>query len=528
MSRWNTDSRAALAHYALLALGAVWIAVCSRGQWFFFDEWAFLVEPDGANLNAPHVGHWSLSPLVITLALRAVFGLGSYVPYLGLAVLVHLGIAHLLWRVLRRVGTQRWVAVALAAMFTVLGAGAENILWAFQLGFMGAVLLGLGALLIADVEAPKRPWLAYAGFAVLSVASLTFSGTALPLLAASALVAWRRRGFLRAVLLTLPAIVVYGAWYLYATRTFEMAGNGRVSGLGQLLTGVPTYAAKMFVDALQLMTPVPSFGIVLFAVLLIAVLARVTALWQHRPTALALVAGAVVFSLLTGFSRINNGFDATLQGRYVYMMIALTLPLMGVILTVAIRRRWLNPVLAVLIVLLAALYNAGLLSAQAMMQSEREINTRDILYASLAVIDDPQFDVDDSAKPEPVYAPDVTVGKLRLLLDRGWISEQPYTSDAYLTAIANLIPTQSVTSAPDGDCAILPSGGTPVGEDVVLSAFGPASVQVVAGPSVGAPTGQGRTVHLDAGTTTVHLDSRFVWTVVGPEDPSVRLCDAGL
>lgn len=527
MSRWNTDSRAALAHYVLLAAGALWIALCARGQWFFYDEWAFLVEPDASGLMAPHVGHWSLSPILITELLRSIFGLSTYVPYLAVAVLIHLGIAHLLWRALRRLGTHRWVAVALAFLFTVLGIGSENILWAFQIGFMGAILLGLGAVLVADVQAPKRPWIAFIGFVVLTTASLTFSGTALPLLAAAALVAWRRHGLRRAVVMLLPAVVVYGCWYVYATRSFDMAKGGRVDGFGQLLTGVPQYAAKMFVDALQLLTPIPSFGIILFTIVLIAAVARFTSLWRTRPIALALLLGGLVFALLTGFSRINNGFEATLQGRYVYMMLTLMFPLIGVILTVAIRRRMIQPTLAVALVLATAVYNAGVMRVTASAQSERELNTRDILYAAAAIVEDPSWDIPDDAKPEPVFAPDVTVASLRMLVERGWLTPHPYSSTAYLTAIANLTP-ETETVATVEDCPVLPNGGTPVGEDPVFAASGPASFQLVAGPSVGAPTGQGRAVDLTTGTTTVELDPHFVWTVVGPEDGSVRLCDDDL
>ena len=45
-------------------------------------------------------------------------------------------------------------AVAVAILLLVYGSGFENLFWAFQIGFVGSVALGLWALVVAD-----RPWL---------------------------------------------------------------------------------------------------------------------------------------------------------------------------------------------------------------------------------------------------------------------------------------------------------------------------------------------------------------------------------
>ncbi len=425
-------------HYLLLAAGGLFIALCARHQWFFFDEWAFLVPSGPTNLLAPHVGHWSTGPMLLTHALQGMFGLRSYAPYVGLAIAIHLGIAHLLWRILRRVGVQEWVAVALAFFFTVLGAGAQNILWGFQIGFMGAILLGLGALLVVDVAEPRHPALAYAGFVVLSVTSLAFAGTALPLLAAAAVLAWRRRGWRRAALLLAPSVVIYAAWYLYAATAFVQAPAGRAETVEQLLTAVPQYAATMFVDALQAITPIPLFGIVLFTVVLLVVAARFTALWRTRPLALATTLAAVAFALLTGFSRVNLGIPEAGAGRYVYYMVALMLPVLGVAATAAIRRRALLPALAVLVIAAAAVYNAGLLRVDSLEQASREQGSRAIISAAAAALSDPALTVPPDAQPEPQYAPDLTAADLRMLLEEGQFVPGPYTPDDYETARKNL------------------------------------------------------------------------------------------
>ena len=46
-------------------------------------------------------------------------------------------------------------------MFVLFGAGAQDILWAFQITFTGALVFGLVQLLLADHDGPvdRRDWL---------------------------------------------------------------------------------------------------------------------------------------------------------------------------------------------------------------------------------------------------------------------------------------------------------------------------------------------------------------------------------
>ena len=47
------------------------ILVLGRNQWFYYDEWSFLVPNDVRELLAPHVGHLSAAPTLLTWGLRA-------------------------------------------------------------------------------------------------------------------------------------------------------------------------------------------------------------------------------------------------------------------------------------------------------------------------------------------------------------------------------------------------------------------------------------------------------------------------
>ena len=47
-------------------------------------------------------------------------------------------------------GADPWVATALALLFALLGAGAEDLAWAFQIGFVSSVLFGLLSMEVAE------------------------------------------------------------------------------------------------------------------------------------------------------------------------------------------------------------------------------------------------------------------------------------------------------------------------------------------------------------------------------------------
>ena len=97
-------------HYAALFVSFFAILWIGRDQWFFGDDWAILAPRLDGSVMLPHVGHWNLIPAIVFPLVRNWLGLGSYLPYLALAVLAHLAVAHLGWRILGRIGTKPWVA----------------------------------------------------------------------------------------------------------------------------------------------------------------------------------------------------------------------------------------------------------------------------------------------------------------------------------------------------------------------------------------------------------------------------------
>src|SRR4029077_5915683 len=135
-------------------------------------------------------------------------GMRSYVPYMAVLLALHATSVVLLFELVRRRAGGA-VAIAAALLLLVMGAAWENLLWAFQIAFVGSVACGLGALLVMDAW-PRRMSLAM----VLLFGSLMFSGIGLFFWVAAPV--WlfltpTRRGDL---VWLAPVAIAFVAWYL--------------------------------------------------------------------------------------------------------------------------------------------------------------------------------------------------------------------------------------------------------------------------------------------------------------------------
>ena len=145
----QTSGAPVFVHVAVLAAGLGVLAAAAARGWFFYDDWYFLRQLPEA-IWAPHVGHWNAVPAVVFMGLQRVFGMDHYLPFAVPAILAHLGVVHLLWRIMLRQGVRAWLATAVSVLLTFLGAGAEALAWAVQIGFVGAICAMLGAVLLLD------------------------------------------------------------------------------------------------------------------------------------------------------------------------------------------------------------------------------------------------------------------------------------------------------------------------------------------------------------------------------------------
>lgn len=104
----------------------------------------------------PHNEHWSVLPILLWRAIFSVAHLTTYWPYLVPLLLAHVAVVHLVWRRCLHEGVNPWLANALALLFALIGAGAEDLAWAFQIGFVGSVMLGLLAIEVAELAPAGR------------------------------------------------------------------------------------------------------------------------------------------------------------------------------------------------------------------------------------------------------------------------------------------------------------------------------------------------------------------------------------
>jgi hypothetical protein len=401
-------------HYAALVVSFVAILWIGREQWFFGDDWAILVPRLDASILVPHVGHWNMTPAIVFQLLRDWLGLGSYLPFLALAVVAHLAVVHLGWRILGRVGVQPWLATALSIAVMLLGGGSENIFWAFQFGFMGAIALALWVLILFDRARLNIPLII-----VLSLLAPTFSGTAIPVLAAAAVIGVVRHGWWRTVLLLLPTATSYLLWYFLVARHYAVpaAGITSIGGLGRAVL----YGGAMFAGGLGRALPLIWLGVIPALTTAVWCARTVRAGLSSRATAAyAMVIGSAVFVALTTYARMSFGISAAASERYAYVVIVLLLPALGLQLTwLAARGRPSFAAVAAALVLIVGV-NTVDLGIEAHAQAVREAGSERRIFADLnRLLATPADPALLAAAADPQWSPDLLGSDLLALYRSG-------------------------------------------------------------------------------------------------------------
>jgi hypothetical protein len=504
---------ATIAHYASLVVGFAIVAYLARTQWFFYDEWRFMWEP-AETLWAGHAGHWSTVPVLIWMALQAVFGLSSYWPFLLLEILTHILAAHLLWRVMNRVGSAPWISTAVVAVFLVLGAGAENLLWGFQYGYIGAIACGLGAVLLA-----LRPRLGAggaAGIAALLVIGAATSGTALPLFLPVALVVWRTHGWQRLVISVGIPVLAYLTWYLAIAGP---NGNAVFRARGEEILFVPQYMGFMFVEGLGRLIPLPYIGAVVVALIGLWILRSLgRKLSSGMLAAVGLVGSGVVFAALTGYSRWGTSLASASSDRYVYFLFVALAAVVGLMVTGAVRASGARLLLALGLVAFVGVYNLGELVTTARSDAARENFGHQAISAGIALAEQFPSRIDQDASPEPTYVTP-SISALQTLHDQDGLPVIEFSPEARLTALVNLGVTVAAAAVPEV-CTPL-TQGTTVTSGSTVTTDGSGAVWIAAVDDDG-HQGQPRELKLEDGAHTIEtLDGA---SLIATGAPNVSMC----
>ena len=406
-------------HWLSLVLAALILAWINRNQWFIADEWSFLtdrsIRPTGDALNifAGHNEHWSTTVVLGYRVLFKLFGVRTYAPYLVVLFAFHLALCHFLWRLLLRVGTQAWTAVAAIAIFAVLGAGWENLLRAFQWQLFGPLLFGVGALLlIRTTGRTQRNDVIAAGLLVLAVAT---SGTGITATAVVALALLLRQRFHALVFVIGPAALAYSAWFLLVGRTEPSPSF--VQPFSTAVQSIPAYVWRGLTDAVDLSTGLAGVGAIVIIGITIFAARQAQPRQEPWPLVLAPAAGAVFFLALTTLKRSGLGVATAGSSRYIYLIVVLLLPLATLAFDHITLKRKLRPIILALLTAALLVTQVSTLHSEAVKTAgQGQLDKRRFLATAKLDQRSTPFLV---TIPEPVYDPNVSVEDLSALLKDG-------------------------------------------------------------------------------------------------------------
>jgi len=375
-----SDRLATVAHAATLIGSFLFWAWLDRDLWFFGDEWDFLVRRGLAygpanprSIWFPHNEHWSTLPILLWRGLYNTFHLSSYWPYLVPLLLTGVGVMHMSWRLCRRVGVDIWVATAAVGLLGFLGAGAEDLTSAFQIGFVASVLFGLIAFDLlarpaggtggndqAGPTAGATRTTATAGIAgtaprwpdaiasVALLASLMCSAIGVAMVAGAAVLLFATRSFRRSLaVLALPA-ASYLIWLVFIGRRGLSSPADHLSLMK--VTTLPGYVWFGLSSALGTTFNLEAAGTALLVGLAAWVGYHIRPLWRQSPVLLGLFVAGVTFYAVAGLGRDTTLGADTVVSRYVYVGIAILLPVIAKVLSSA--GAW--PVTRVAIIVLLA------------------------------------------------------------------------------------------------------------------------------------------------------------------------------
>lgn len=327
---------ASAAHWVSLVAAFGFWAWVDRGLWFFGDEWDFLVgrglfygPTSPHSIWYPHNEHWSTLPILLWRGLFNVFHLSSYWPYLVPVLLAQVVVMHLVWRLCRRVGADPWISFTAVTLLGFLGAGAEDLAWAFQIGFVASVMFGLLAIDLLDRPASSRRRPDGAAAAAL-LASLMCSTLGDAMVVGAAVIAFARMPKRRAALVIAPPLGIYVLWFAFVGHLglTEHSDHFPLS----VFTNVPNYVWTGLSSALGQTFNLEAAGTAILVGLAVWTGWHMRGLWAEQPVLVALGTAVVAFYALAAVGRDASTVSPTVS-RYIYVAIALLVPLMAKILS---------------------------------------------------------------------------------------------------------------------------------------------------------------------------------------------------
>ena len=447
---WWSPNRYRIALSALL-VGA-WVALMllatNTNQWFFADEWEFIArrsKPAGLGDTIrmylrPHNEHWSTLPLLVYRAIFGVVGLKAYWPYLIVHLATHVGLGFLLARRLRSDRARIPVVLFTTAIFLFLGAGSENILWAFQTAWIAAVSFCLIGLEIVD-RAARNGTLGKRSIGLLwlvGVAALMCAGTGVSSVVGICLSVLLRFGWRKALLVGSVPGVIMAAWLM----SFGRDNSSEPVSWGYSPYRVGGYAWRALVAMIDRSTGFSGLGVLVVVAVTCGSLHRFSSLARNHASALCLAVAGVFFSIVVALGRVR--FDDPEASRYSYVLFVFFVPLLVVLLEhilVGRPRVWQG--VATIFSTFFLLNSVGVLTDNARIEGIRELQLKRTVVAAFAVANSPL--AAPQATPD-ARAPDLTMGRIRNLVAQGILV--PGKPEKDLVALVSAVSSVDVTPMP--------------------------------------------------------------------------------
>ena len=334
------SSRAAFAVFAVLLAFAVPFVLFRVGSyhWFFRDDFWFLTGRRASSLAdwfRPHDTHWTTVPVLVFRTLWALFGFRSYVPYQATVLCLHLTACALLRIIMRRAGVGPWIATVAAASFVLFGPGEQDIIWAFQIGFTGALTFGLAQLVLMDHDGPvdRRDALGLTA----GVLALLSSGVGVTMMIVAAIATLGRRGWRVALLHVAPLACMYIVWSSIEHPALTSV-YGRPS-IRVVYDWVRSGEIGVFLALGRFQIVAALLAVVLVTGLVIACSPLGMKTVRRVSTPVAMLVGSLAFSASAAYGRWFNGPSFARSSRYLHIGAALTLPALALAVD-ALAHRW--------------------------------------------------------------------------------------------------------------------------------------------------------------------------------------------
>jgi hypothetical protein len=294
-----------------MALSFVLLMHAGRDTTFYLDDWPVILNRrdwSWFNLLRPHVDHLQFFPMLVLKGMFEVVGLHDYWVYRALLAVLNILTGVLLFLYARkRIGP--WPSIALAACLVLMAPSWFNLLYAFQINFVGGMAAGLGALLMLD----RRTRRADIAACVLLVVAIGCNGVALPFMAGIGVEILLREDRWRRIWIPLVPAALFLVWRLVYGEYLNTQTKW------QTAQEVPRWFMDGVDDATAAIVGFPAeYGSALTLGLLALVVVSLSRPGRFDPRFAAVITMPLVFFALTGIGRANEVTTQPDENRFLY------------------------------------------------------------------------------------------------------------------------------------------------------------------------------------------------------------------